>query len=109
MADVLDRALGPLASDQPAVPPEQAVGRRDAGDLPQARTADSVRARRQSAATSIGETQPPSIELDAASAGSLRSGMRRGSPLPAVQPPGQHHQRHLQRGVDYRAQLISRL
>jgi hypothetical protein len=54
------RFLGvrPLASDQLTVPPEQRVGRGDRGDLPQGRTADSVRSRGQPPAIVIDEPQP---------------------------------------------------
>ena len=53
----------PLPGDQLAMPPEQRVRRRDRGDLPQGRTANSVRSAGQPAAIVVRETQPTSTKL----------------------------------------------
>jgi len=78
------------------MPAQQRVRPDDRGYLPEGRTADPVRSR----------GQPPAIVTrDAADVGQadgagfdlLRS-KRNGMSLPAVQPPGEHHEHHLQRG-----------
>ena len=53
----------PHSDDKLAMPPQQGVWCRDRGDLPQGRTADSVRSGRQAAAIVVGETQPTPTEL----------------------------------------------
>jgi hypothetical protein len=81
---------------------------RDRGDLPQRRTAQSVRPRSQSSAIVVGETQSPGPKL-ALQAPVLFNQVRDGLPLPAVQPAGQHAQHHLQRrGIDHESELTSR-
>jgi hypothetical protein len=97
----------PLAGNQLAMPPEQRVGRRDCGNLPQGRTADPICSRGQPAAIVIRETQPPSTKLTPQEPILLEQ-VGDGLPLPAVSPAGQHKQHHLQRGgVDHEPELIS--
>jgi hypothetical protein len=67
-------------------------------DLPPGRAANSVRPRRQSTAIVVGETQPPSAKVTPQEP-VLFDQVRDGVPLPPVQPTGQHHQHHLQRGA----------
>ena len=89
------------------MPPQQGVRRRDRGDLPQGRTADSVRSGGQPTAIVVRETQPTSAKLTPQEP-VLFDQVRDGLPLPAVQPAGQHTQHHLQRrGVDHEPELIS--
>ena len=57
------RGVRPLAGDQLAMPPEQGVWRRDRGDLPQGRTANSIRSGGEPTAIIVGETQPTSTKL----------------------------------------------
>jgi hypothetical protein len=45
------------------MPSRQGIGRCKRGDLPQGRSADSVRAGRQPAAVVVRETQPTATEL----------------------------------------------
>ena len=89
------------------MPPQQGVRRRDRGDLPQGRTADSVRSGGQPTAIFVRETQPTSTKLTPQEP-VLFDQVRDCLPLPAVQPAGQHTQHHLQRrGVDHEPELIS--
>ena len=89
------------------MPPQQGVRRRDRGDLPQGRTANSVRSGRQPTAIFVRETQPTSTKLTPQEA-VLFNQVRDCLPFPAGQPAGQHTQHHLQRrGVDHEPDLIS--
>ena len=100
--------VGPLPGDQLTVPPQQRIRRRDRGDLPQSRTADSVRSCGQPTAIVVRETQPMPTKLTPQKPVFFNQ-VRDRLPLPAVQPAGQHAQHHLQRrGTDHEAQLISR-
>src|SRR5262245_52273096 len=56
-------AVRPLPRDQLTVPPKQSVRRRNRGDLPQDRTADSVRSDSQPTAILVRETQPTPTKL----------------------------------------------
>jgi hypothetical protein len=76
-------AVRPLSGDQLPMPPEQGIRRRDRGDLPQNRTAESVRAGGQPAAIVVRETQPPSTKLTAQQP-VLFDQVRGCLPLPAV-------------------------
>jgi hypothetical protein len=89
------------------MPPQQGVRRHDRGDLPQDRTADSIRSRCQPTAIVVGETQPTSTKLTPQES-ILLDEVRAGVPLPAVQPAGQHIEHDLPRGdVDHTPELIS--
>ena len=92
-----------------AMPTQQGIRRRDRRDLPQGRTADSVRSRRQPTAIVVRETQPTSTKLTPQEP-VLFDQVRDCLPLPAVQPAGQHTEHHLQRReVDHELELISSL
>ena len=87
------------------MPPQQRVRRRDRGDLPEGRAADTERQGGQPAAIVVSQAQPvPSWHRRSRFP---RSGSDR-LPLPAIQPAGQHAQHHLQRrGVDHGVELMS--
>ena len=89
------------------MPPQQRVGRRDRDNIPQGRTAESVRSRRKSTAIVVREPQPTSTKLTPQESVFFDQ-VRDSVPLPAIQPTGQHHQHHLERGrVDHEPDLIS--
>jgi hypothetical protein len=91
-----------------AMPPQQHIRRRDRGDLPQSRTADSERSGSQPTAIVVRDTQPTSTKLPPQEP-VLFDQARDGVPLPAIQPAGQDTQHHVQRrGVDHEPELISR-
>ena len=70
--------------DQPAMLAQQGIRRRNRGDLPRGRSADSMGPRRQASAIIIGETQqPPSITL-APKKPVLFDEVRDGFPLAAI-------------------------
>jgi len=79
----------PLAGDQLAMPPQQRVGRRDRGNLPQGRTAESVRSRRKSTAIVVREPQPTCTKLTPQESVFFDQ-VRDRVPLPAIQPTEQH-------------------
>ena len=83
--------------------------RRDRGDLPQGRTAESVRSSGQPTAIVVRGTQLTSTKLTPQHP-VLVDQVRDGFPFPSVQPTGQHSEDHLQRrGVDHEPQLTSRV
>ena len=97
----------PRPGNQLAMPPQQRVGRRDRGDVPQGRTADSVRSCGQPTAIVVRETQPMPTKLTPQEPVFVDQARDR-LPLPAVQPADQHAQHHLpHRGVDHEAQRTS--
>jgi hypothetical protein len=65
------------------MPPQQGVRRRDRGDLPQGRTANLVRSRRQLTSILVGESQPPSAKLTSQEAVPFDE-VRDSFPLPPV-------------------------
>jgi hypothetical protein len=89
------------------MPPQQGIRRCDRGDLPQGRTADSVRSRGQPTTIIVRETEPSSPKL-APQKSVLFNQVRDDFPLPPVQPAGQHTQHQRQhREVDHEPELIS--
>ena len=75
----------PLPDDELPMPPQQGVGRRDGGDLPQGPTAQPVRPRCEPTAIIVGETQSPGPKL-APQESVLFDQVSDRLPLPAVQP-----------------------
>src|SRR5215470_15516939 len=68
-----------------------------------------MRSRGQPTPIRVGEPQPTSTKLTPQQP-VLFDEVRDDIPLSAIQPAGQHHQHHLQRGeVDHEPELISRL
>ena len=101
------RGVRPFPGDQPAIPPQQRVRRRNRGDLPEGRAADAERTGGQPAAIVVSQAQPPRPKLSPQEPIFFNEVSDR-LPLPAVQPAGQHAQHHLERhGVDHEAELIS--
>jgi hypothetical protein len=89
------------------VPPKQGVRRRNRGDLPQDRTADSVRSGSQPTAILVRETQPTPTNLMPQKP-VLLDQIRDGLPFLAIQPAGQHTEYDLQRnGIDHWPELTS--
>jgi hypothetical protein len=100
-------AVRPLPRDQLTVPPKQGVRRRNRGDLPQDRTADSVRSGSQPTAILVRETQPTPTKLTPQKP-VLFDQVHDGLPFLAIQPAGQHTEHDLQRnGVDHWPELTS--
>ena len=101
------RGVRPFPGYQLPMPAQQGVRRRDRGDLPQDRTADSVCSGGQPPAIVVRETQSTSAKLTAQEP-VLFHEVGDGLPLPAVQPTGQHTEHHMQRPeVDHEPELIS--
>jgi hypothetical protein len=101
-------AARPFPGDQLAMPPQQGVRRRDRGDLPQGRTADSVRTRRQPAAIIIGQAHAPDAQL-AAEAPVFFDQVGDDLPFSAGQPVGHDRQQQLKgRSIDHGPELTSR-
>jgi hypothetical protein len=100
--------VSPLPRNQPSMPAQQGIRRRDRGDLPQGRTADPVSSGGQSSAIVISQTQSPVSELSTQEPVFFDQVADR-LPLPTLEPAGQHAQDHL-KGCegDHEAELISR-
>jgi hypothetical protein len=89
------------------MPPQQRVGRRDRGDLPQSRTTHPVRSCGRSAAIVVRETHSLPTKLTPKKP-VFFDRVRDGLPLAAVHPATEHSQHHLQRhGVEHEAELAS--
>jgi hypothetical protein len=100
-------SVRPFPRNQPAMPPQQRVRRRDCGDLPEDRPAHPVRTGGQLAAIVVSQAQPPRPKLAPQEPVFLDQVGDR-LPLPALEPTGQHAQHHLQRrGVDHGVEPIS--
>jgi hypothetical protein len=90
------------------MPAQQRVWCRDCSDFPQGCPAHAVSPHGQAPAILVGQTQPTTPKLPAQEP-VLFDQIGDRLPLPAVQAAGQHQEHHLERrGVDHKAELISR-
>src|SRR5215510_12542363 len=99
------RACGvrPFPHNELPMPSQQCVRRDDRGDLAQGRMAHAMRQAGPPPAVVIGEPHATSVELPSQKT-VLCDQIRKGRPLEALQPAGQHHQHDLERrGVDHEA------